>query len=213
MKHSKAVIWTISILVALAALYAGFFVSQQGFFKKTIDENTFHGAYLQQPRALNPFHLMGIDKKPFDNASLQGHWTILFFGFTNCGYLCPTTMTKLNKMYRLLEQKGIKNRPQMVMISIDPQRDTRKKLAQYVTTFNKDFYGARGEEAAIKSMTQELGIAYEKITSKAGETTQNYQMEHSGALIVLNPQGELNAFFTPPLQADLVVKDLILIMS
>ena len=77
-------------------------------FKKKIDSTAFHGTYLENPRTVNQFSLIGTDQKPFENKSLQGHWTLVFFGFTNCGYLCPTTMAELGKMYRLLEEKGVK---------------------------------------------------------------------------------------------------------
>lgn len=138
----------------------------------------------------------------------------MFFGFTNCGYLCPTTMAELGKMYRILESQHVKQLPQIVMVSIDPERDDQNKLFNYVTSFHPQFYGARGQEEAIKNMTHEMGIAYAKILEKEGTgDTKNYDIQHSGAVILFNPQGELNAFFTTPHHADVLAKDYLLLVS
>lgn len=135
------------------------------------------------------------------------------FGFTNCGYICPTTLAELGKMYRILEDKGVKDLPRVVMISIDPERDDQEKLGSYVSSFHPDFYGARGDDASIKAMTREMGIAYAKIMEKDTSDPKSYDMQHSGALMLFNPQGELNAFFTTPHRADLLAKDYIQLVS
>ncbi|MCL9683287.1 SCO family protein [Legionella maioricensis] len=209
----KGVTLTVTILLALVGLFAGIFLSQHLHFKKKIDAAAFHGTYLENPRTINQFSLTGIDQKPFDNSSLQGRWTLVFFGFTNCGYLCPTTMAEIGKMYRILEEKGLKNLPRVVMISIDPERDNLEKLGHYVTSFHPTFYGARGEEDSIKLMTREMGIAYGKVVNKDSEDPNNYDVQHSGALMLFNPQGELNAFFTTPHHADFLAKDYMLLVS
>jgi protein SCO1 len=210
---AKSVTFTVVILLALVGLFSGIFVGQHIHFKKKIDTANFHGTYLENPRSVNQFNLTGIDKKSFDNNSLQGKWTLVFFGFTNCGYICPTTMAELGKMYRLLEENGVKNLPQVVMISIDPERDTQEKLASYVTSFHPAFYGARGDEQSIKVLTREMGIAYAKVENKDQNDPQNYDIQHSGAVMLFNPQGELNAFFTTPHHADLLAKDYMLLVS
>ncbi|KTD05676.1 SCO family protein [Fluoribacter gormanii] len=210
---AKSVTFTVVVLLALAGLLSGIFVGQHVHFKKKIDVSRFHGTYLENPRQVNQFNLTGIDEKPFDNKSLKGKWTLMFFGFTNCGYVCPTTMAELSKMYRILEEKGVKNLPRVVMISIDPERDNQEKLGHYVTSFHPDFYGARGDEQSIKLMTREMGIAYAKVIEKGSNDTTNYDIQHSGALMLFNPQGELNAFFTTPHHADLLAKDYMLLVS
>ncbi|MCW8471030.1 SCO family protein [Fluoribacter gormanii] len=210
---AKSVTFTVVVLLALAGLLSGIFVGQHVHFKKKIDVSRFHGTYLENPRQVNQFNLTGIDEKPFDNKSLKDKWTLMFFGFTNCGYVCPTTMAELSKMYRILEEKGVKNLPRVVMISIDPERDNQEKLGHYVTSFHPDFYGARGDEQSIKLMTREMGIAYAKVIEKGSNDTTNYDIQHSGALMLFNPQGELNAFFTTPHHADLLAKDYMLLVS
>ncbi|MBI2784891.1 MAG: SCO family protein [Legionella longbeachae] len=208
----KSITFTVVILLACAGLFSGIFVGQHVHFKKKIDVAKFHGTYLENPRSVNQFSLTGIDEKSFDSMSLKGKWTLVFFGFTNCGYVCPTTMAELNKMYHILEEKGVKNLPRVVMISIDPERDNQDKLGSYVTSFNPVFYGARGDEKSIKSMTREMGIAYAKVIDKESNDSKNYDMQHSGALILFNPQGELNAFFTTPHHADSLARDYMLLV-
>lgn len=209
----KGVNVTVAILLAIGALFTGLFVSQHIHTKKKIDVTQFHGTFLENPRSVNEFSLTGTDNKAFNNSALQGHWTLVFFGFTNCGYLCPTTLAELGKMYRILQDKNIKELPQVVMISIDPERDNIEKIGQYVASFQPQFYGARGDETAIKAMTREMGVAYAKVINKDSSDPQNYDMQHSGAVMLFNPQGELNAFFTTPHRADLLAKDYMLLVS
>src|ERR1700744_1123951 len=116
---------TVIALIALMALFAGLFVSQYFYSKNKIDANNFYGTLLDKPRQIDQFALTGTDNQPFTNASLNGQWTMIFFGFTNCGYVCPTTMAELAKMYRILEEKKVTPLPRVVLISIDPQRDNQ----------------------------------------------------------------------------------------
>ena len=210
-EKKKGIILTVTVVLAFVGLFAGIFVSHHIYFNKKIDASQFHGTYLEHPRTVNQFSLIGIDQKPFDNSSLQGQWTFVFFGFTDCGFLCPTTMAELGKMYRILGAKGIKNMPHVVMISIDPERDNFDKLRHYVKAFHPNFYGARGEENSIRLMAREMGIAYEKIVNKDSVDSKNYDFQHSGTLMLFNPQGELNVFFTTPHHADLLAKDYMLL--
>ena len=201
---------TVAILLAVVAMVAGLFVSQH-VQKKKVDASQLHGTVFDNPRKVSAFALTGIDHKPFSNASLNGSWTMIFFGFTNCGYLCPTTMAELGKMYRILEEKGIKTLPNVVMISVDPERDSLEKLSHYVKAFDSHFYGAKGREKAIQAMTHELGIAYLKVARKDNDEVDNYDIEHTGTIMLFNPKGELIAFFTTPHRADLLANDYLLL--
>lgn len=200
-------------LLALSALITGLLVSHFMHKEKKIDPSQFHGTILQKPREIEQFELTGVDNKPFNNQNLQGQWTLVFFGFTRCGYLCPTTMTELAKMYHLLEQKEVKPLPQVVMISIDPSRDSLEGLKHYVTHFDSHFYGARGDIDLVKKMTHEMGIAYSKVLIPNAKDPENYDIQHSGAVMLFNPKGELSAFFTTPHQADLLAQDYQLLVS
>lgn len=209
----KSIALTVIILLTLIALCAGSFIMQHLRQQSRNDLGKFHGTFLLKPREINQFSLLGIDNQPFDNSSLKGQWTMIFFGFTNCGHLCPTTMVELAKVYRQLEQDGIKELPKIVMITIDPERDDLEKLAKYVKAFNPHFYGARGSDEVIKQMTREMGVAYSKIELPHTGEENYYDVHHSGAVMLFNPKGELSAFFTTPHQARMIVQDYKLLVS
>jgi len=205
--------YTIIALVAFMALITGLFVSQYLHKGPNVDPETFHGTWLQHPRAINEFHLTGTNGNIFDNKSLKGQWTFMFFGFTSCGYMCPTTMAELGKTYRLLVEKNIQPLPKIVMVSIDPSRDTLQKIDNYVHAFNMNFYGARGSSSVVQRMTKEMGVVFTKVSAPEGQDKNNYDIQHSGAVMVFNPKGELNAFFTAPHKSENIASDYISIVG
>lgn len=170
---------------------------------KSFDPNQLHCTLLNEPRAIQAFHLTGIDGHVFDQQNLKGHWSMLFFGFTHCGSICPTTMAELAKMYRLLAEQGVKPLPQIVMVTLDPAADHLSTLQHYVQAFHPSFYGARGTKIETQRLTKALGIAYTRIkTNRAADS-----IEHTGTIILFNPEGKVAAFFTMPHQASLMVQD------
>lgn len=210
----KRIRLTIISLLAFAALILGLFVSQNMLKKNPpIDSSQFHGTLLNKAREIKPFALTGIDNKTFTNQSLRGQWTYLFFGFTHCGTICPTTLAELAKMVHLLESQNIKPLPKIVFISLDPKRDNLGTLKKYTKAFEPNFYAAIGDEVQLDKLTEELGIAYEKVLlANSKPRTENddnndYNIEHTGTLMLFNPEGELYAFFTTPHQAEWLAKD------
>lgn len=165
------------------------------------------GTLLPQPRALNAFQLTGVDGKPFTNQNLKGHWSLLFFGFTNCGYVCPTTMVAVKKVYiNLKNDKQLL--PQVYLISIDPVRDTPERIRTYVTRFNPDFKGATGDQKQLDDLTRDLGVLYLKVKPSNTSLKQaDYDIDHSGTLLLINPEGKLAAIFSMPHDPELITKD------
>ena len=205
----RAIRRTVTLLLLLATVFVGLYSYKVVQAKhKSVNRELFNGTLLDTPRSINEFSLQGIDNAAFTSASLKGKWTLVFFGFTNCGYVCPTTMAELGKTYRLLESKVL---PEVVMISLDPERDTAEKLGQYVHAFDKHFYGARGESDAIKRITKELGIAYAKVAIKNPNSKSQDDIEHTGAIMLFNPDGNLAAFFTGPHSAEKLADDFLLL--
>ena len=206
------IVMTIMVLFAIMGLVLGVFVAQHWDHKKSVDLSSFHGTVLTQPRSVVAFSLIGMDGVPFDNAQLNDHWTMVFFGFTNCGSICPTTLAQLGKMYRLLENKKANPMPRVVMVSLDPSRDDSAKLAHYVKAFDPHSYAAKGDDATLQLLTKELGIAVAKTTSqRQGVSYEN--IEHTGTIVLFNPKGQLAAFFTMPHHASLLVNDYLLLVS
>lgn len=193
--------------IVLALIAVCFVVIKPSLFHQTFDKTQFHGTLLDKPRTILPFSLTSTQNTSFDRASLQGHWTMMFFGFTHCGSICPTTMATLGKMYRLLETQHVSPLPHVVMISIDPKHDSLDTLKQYVKGFHPAFEGARGSDAATEQLTKELGIAYAVIEHDKTSDRHYDNIEHSGAIMLFNPQGNLVAFFTSPHHADALAHD------
>jgi len=206
-KRNKAFIIIVALLLVLAGILTDVFFSKHQEAKKQAARAQFHGTLLDAPRPVKAFALTGTDGTPFNQSSLKDQWTVLFFGFTRCGFLCPTTMAELGKMYRLLEEKHVSPLPHVVMVSIDPSRDDLAQLRKYVTAFHPDFYGARGSEKITKTMTKALGIAYAKVAANPNAPAPGDDIEHTGALMVFNPSGKLAAFFTTPHQAKALSDD------
>lgn len=182
-------------------------VAQQWWAKLSREQYSFYGTVLHQPRPLPAFKLDGTEDYPIDNRHLQGHWTFLFMGFSHCASICPVTMAELAKMAHLLSEHPDLPRPSVVMITLDPKRDSLVRMKDYVQSFHPQFLGGRGTEEDTQHLAQFLGIAYTQINPNVKNPTNDYSIEHSGAIMLLNPRGELVAFFTPPHKADNLVSD------
>ena len=162
------------------------------------------GTLLPQPRLLNDFKLTGDDGAPFTRERLQGRWSIVFPGFTHCPDICPTTLAMLKAVHAKLDQSDAELN--VLFLSVDPQRDGPQQLASYAHYFHPEFLGATAQEPELARFTRELGIAYAKVP---GNTDDSYTMDHSASLVLLNPQVQVSAYFTPPFSADALAADLL----
>lgn len=199
----KNILWTVLALLAFASAAVGLFVYQH--LHQAPDLSAVKGTALSTPRAMPDFDFAATNGGRFDNARLQGHWTLLFFGFTSCGTICPVTMGEMAKTYRLLEADRLQQLPQVVMVSIDPKRDTLNKLRDYVSAFDVHFMGARAVNTRVKALSENLGLAYEKVAMP--QKGEDYEFQHSGTVMLINPQGKLVAFFTMPHNAQDIAND------
>lgn len=164
------------------------------------------GIAVTAPAPAPHFVLQDQDGKLFSNDQLKHHWTMMFFGFTNCGMVCPTTMAALNEMYQKLEKELPKDQlPNVVMISVDPARDTVFRMKEYVTAFNAHFIGLRGNQGDTKKLENALHIAAEKQT--ASNRPDQYMMNHTAEILVFNPNGKLQAYFSYPHEAKQMAHD------
>jgi protein SCO1/2 len=148
------------------------------------------GTWLPEPRALSAFHLTDLAGQDFSLQSLQGHPTLLFFGFTNCPDVCPTTLATLAQVQRSAPLPGTR----IVFVSIDPERDTAATLRVYLDAFSKDFIGVRGNADALAPLLKSLNaIAVRQLLPD-----HTYTMDHSATLYLLDSEGRLVAVFSPP---------------
>lgn len=156
-----------------------------------------NGAYvLPRPDRLADFELVRHDGTPFASNALKGRWSFLIFGYTFCPDFCPTTLVAFNEMHRLLTQQSDAGRDvQFIMVTVDPERDTARQLATYVPQFNPEFIGVTGAAAMIARLADSVGAVYEKHSMGSDG---NYLMDHSTAVHLINPQGQLQGVFAPP---------------
>lgn len=155
-----------------------------------------NGAFVfEQPRLIGEFQLVDHDGEAFTLADLKGQWTIAFFGFTHCPDICPTTLVTLNRMMDSLDE-SVRERTQVIMVSVDPARDTPEHLAEYMSYFNSEFTGVTGEFLEIMRLTRQLGVAFNKVA-----LDDDYTVDHTSNLALINPEGQYQAFYRPPFEA------------
>lgn len=206
-KNQRYYLLAVIIVAILALLFGLWFQHNMGMAKResVIGLDLTAATVLPQPKQLRPFQLIDDHNKSFTNANLKGHWSLLFFGFTNCPELCPTTLSTLNKMYQILQDKKSKIMPQVVFVSVDPERDTPKKIAEYLASFNKNFIGVTGSQQQLDQFTQELNVMYAKVISN--QDGENYSIDHSGTIIMIDPQAKFYAVFSTPHDPKILAKD------
>jgi len=156
------------------------------------------------PKPLTAFALTDHKNRVFDLASLKGKWSFLFFGFTHCPDICPTTLAVLARARDNIARStaGAEN-IQFIFISVDPNRDTAGKLRQYVDHFDANLLGVTGDNAQIGNLAGQLGAAYQ-VTITPG--IENYPVYHSAAVFLVDPQARYHAVFTPPYDAKVISK-------
>ena len=158
------------------------------------------GTVLPEPRPIGEFSLLDQHGKPFGRAALENRWSLLFTGFTHCPDLCPTTLALLAKLRTRVPGDGL----QVVFVSVDPERDTPERIATYLAHFDPTFVGATGTTAEIERFTATLGLAQVRNPGVGGE----YTVDHSAALVLIDPQARVAGYFRPPHDAEALAADL-----
>jgi len=157
---------------------------------------------------LAEFSLLDQNNESFTRSDFEGRWNLLFFGFTHCPDICPMTLQVLANAQQLLADDGHAELPRIVLVSVDPERDTPDILGQYVSHFGEDTIGITGELIEVKKLTDGLGVFFEK----SGDEN-NYSVDHSAVVIVINPDGKFHALFGAPHKAENFAHDIPILMS
>jgi protein SCO1/2 len=150
---------------------------------------------LETPRDLGVFELRTHRGEAFTPASLAGKWSLVFFGFTHCPDICPTTMAFLDRFVGELEGTEAAKDTQVIMVSVDPARDTQAQLAEYVPFFNPEFTGVTGEFLDVFRFATNLNAPFRKVPGQG----EDYQVDHSANVVLINPRGDYHGFFKAPL--------------
>jgi protein SCO1/2 len=160
---------------------------------------------LPSPRAIPVFSLTDHNGRAFGPTEFRDKWSLLFFGFTRCPDICPNTLGQLHAINSALKQEGGSANLQVVFISVDPKHDDTATLKNYVEYFDPAFVAATGPETELRKLTDSLFVPYSYVPIGQGD---DFTVEHSGALVLVNPQGQAAAYFSPPLQVSPIVADL-----
>lgn len=164
---------------------------------------------LPEPRVIADFVLIDHDSEPFSLDQLRGQWSLIFFGFTHCPDVCPTALYELQQVRKALEEKADESTtvPQVLFVSVDPERDTPKALQAYLSHFDPSFIGVTGEHQQLLPLTKQVGIAYRIEDHEDG--AEQYNVDHSTGILLTDPTGRLHGVFPAPHDASHISRDLI----
>ena len=156
--------------------------------------------YLQlypQARELSEFSLIDQHGETLDKSRLTGKWTLAFVGYTFCPDICPTTLAELKRIYPELAKIEASHPLQVLLLSVDPARDTQERLLEYINFFNPEFIAASGEHAQLFPLVRSMGMMY----AIADDTSNpNYLVDHSASVVVINPKAQVIGRFKPQLE-------------
>ncbi|SMN00083.1 Cytochrome oxidase biogenesis protein Sco1/SenC/PrrC, putative copper metallochaperone [uncultured Candidatus Thioglobus sp.] len=212
------------IVIVLLTLSVYFFGAEKNYraFGKQLEVS--HILYKPNEPLLD-FSLLDHNNKPFTNENLKGNWTLMLFIYTHCPDVCPTELFDMAQLKKLMEKQGM-NAPKVVVVTLDPLRDTPEVLKQYVSHFDKDFLGVTGQKTQIDKLIKPFGAYYERvINDKDGKQfilkaddklpksalKQGYIINHTAWIYLINPEGQIFAGFPTPHKASKMAVDIKLI--
>ena len=161
----------------------------------SIEEFKDLGVYLREPaRNIRDFELINTENKPFSQEDFIGNWNLIFFGFSFCPDICPITMSLLAKVQSSLETDE-KNKVDFFMVTVDPVRDSPAALRKYLDNFSKTFIGLTGTLDQIYNFSTQVNAPFSPVLNQEGS---HYTVDHSGNIILINPEGKLAGIFKMP---------------
>jgi protein SCO1/2 len=208
---------TKTILVVLAALLAagaGAWMARRAFdpnssappITDAVPAHQFTAVRLvSTPRVLPDWRLRLSDGGEASPATLQGHWTIVFMGFTHCPDVCPTTLQALSLAQKEWEALPEARRPRVLFVSADPERDTPRIVGDYAHYFHPSTLAASPTPEQLDAFAQALGLVFMKVPGAGAD----YSIDHSATLVLLDPQGRQAGLLSPPLDARAIAADLL----
>jgi protein SCO1 len=171
-------VWAALVVIAVAALSAIGFMLLRPY--------QYHGLLLESPKPATNFTLTAAGGKQVSLSDFRGKTVALYFGYTFCPDVCPTTLADLAKAARKLGKKA--DNLQVVMVTVDPERDTPERLAEYMAYFNPTFVGLSGTVDQIAAAATAFGIYYQK---HEGTAASGYLVDHTATISVLDREGRV----------------------
>jgi len=173
-------------------------LSEQGLPKEIAS------VYIPKGRPLAGIRLIDHNNQPFTEERFKGKWSFLFFGFTHCPDVCPTTLLVMKAVWaRFPDSAKQAPEPQLLFVSVDPDRDTAEIMKSYTTFYHPDFLGVTAEHKYLDILTTQVGALY---GYEDGEREGEYTVNHSAQIILIDPQGYFRGVFSAPMNVDEIVK-------
>ena len=154
----------------------------------------------EQARLVNDINLLDKNGHAFSKQQLSGKVSLVFFGFTHCPDICPTTLSELARTYQALSSKQ-QQQVQILLVSLDPERDQASNLKPYVEYFHPDFNGISGEFIEIMKLSRNVNIAFNKVS-----LSESYTIDHSSQVVIFNQHGDYAGFIKAPLRPDFLAE-------
>lgn len=197
--------WTIALALTLGlgAALGGALLARRALERPPAVPVTRVAAVYASARPLPEFALTDDDGHPATRAVFSGHWSLVFFGYTHCPDACPATLAQLRVLDARLASLPPALRPTVFLVSVDPQRDPVDLLHAYVRFFGPGFRGLTGDPAASEAFTRALGIAVVVRNSASAD----YTVDHSAAILVVDPHADLRALFPAPHNVEVLDAD------
>jgi len=181
--------WISVAAIAVAAAIAGVYVARMA--SQPASPSLESGTSLPQPRSLADFDLVDTHGMHTSAEQLRGHPTLVFFGFTHCPDVCPTTLAR---MVRLRQQLGAGDRPfEILFVTVDPERDGPSEVGKYAELFNSPVTGLTGSPAQIDQVKKQFGIFSQKVPDSNG----GYSVDHTSTVLLFDGKGEFSGTIAP----------------
>lgn len=188
----KGVILLFSALLAATFIGSGTALQQQAAADKVWQQD---GVMLfPQPLPVSDFSFVNQHGETITQNDLTDRWKIMFFGYTFCPDICPTTLSDLSRGWKKLPPE-VQDKLQVVLISVDPARDSIESLQPYMNYFNPAFMAFTGSEESLKTITPELHGFYAKVEREEG---QAYLMDHTANIVLVSPDWQYHGYIAPP---------------
>lgn len=149
-----------------------------------------HGFVMQSPHPVANFTLMGAEGKAISLRDFRGQVVLLYFGYTYCPDVCPATLVELKQAVQALDKDAAE--VQMIMVSVDPERDTPESLQEYVSYFHPSFIGLTGTESEVLAAATPLGVFFEK---SEGTAATGYLIDHTATVLLIDKKGYLRLVY------------------
>ncbi|MEM7280779.1 MAG: SCO family protein [Pseudomonadota bacterium] len=195
------------VLVASVAATGGLWLSKQ--LNQDAAPPETNATVFQTSRPMPSLELLDQTGAGFTQEGFLNRWTLVFFGFTHCPDVCPTTLFLLTQVKKTLVDLDSPEQPHITMVSVDPTRDTPEQLANYLPHFGENITGLTGDISKIQALTQELGVAY----SYTPDNNGGYTVDHTASIFLVSPAAELKAVFTTPHDAQSIATDYRIILK